>query len=410
MRLSLYTPTHDPRWLGECYKSLRWQTYQDFEWVLVLNGIGTGSVPADLAADPRVRLLQADDALGNVGRLKHRAVAACTGDLLVELDHDDLLTPNALEALRAAALQTPDAFYFSDCAGFRLDGTPDLYRTDHGWETYPYELWQHTFTAHRTFPVTARSLCEIYYAPDHVRAWSRAAYLKAGPYNPDLPVADDHDLLCRTYLAGVEFVHLPQCLYLARRTPSAQGGSTTNVRNAEIQQRQTQNCHQYLHGLAVEWGRRNNLRRADLATAREPAAGFEAYGLSDMAAWPDGSVGVLRAVNVLERLPRSHFAAFMNELYRVLAPGGWLLSMTPSTDGRGAFQDPANTNFVNANSTWYFTDRNYAKYVPEVQCRFQSVRTVTAYPSAWHQEHQISYLYWDACALKGQRHPGLQRI
>ena len=30
----------------------------------------------------------------------------------------------------------------------------------------------------------------------------------------------------------------------------------------------------------------------------------------------------------------------MNAIYRTLFPGGWLLTATPSTDGRGAFQDP----------------------------------------------------------------------
>lgn len=41
----------------------------------------------------------------------------------------------------------------------------------------------------------------------------------------------------------------------------------------------------------------------------------------------------------------------MNAIYRALVPGGWLLTATPSTDGRGAFQDP-HCSFWN-NSFWY---------------------------------------------------------
>jgi O-antigen biosynthesis protein len=37
-----------------------------------------------------------------------------------------------------------------------------------------------------------------------------------------------------------------------------------------------------------------------------------------------------------------------------LVPGGWLLAATPSTDVRGAFQDPTNCSFWNVpNSFWY---------------------------------------------------------
>ena len=44
----------------------------------------------------------------------------------------------------------------------------------------------------------------------------------------------------------------------------------------------------------------------------------------------------------------------MNAIYRALVPGGWVLAATPSTDGRGAFQDPTHCSFWNVpNSFWY---------------------------------------------------------
>ena len=33
-----------------------------------------------------------------------------------------------------------------------------------------------------------------------------------------------------------------------------------------------------------------------------------------------------------------------------------LLSLTPSTDGRGAYQDPTHVAFYNENSFWYYTN------------------------------------------------------
>ena len=69
-----------------------------------------------------------------------------------------------------------------------------------------------------------------------------------------------------------------------------------------------------------------------------------------------------------------------------------LLSMTPSTDGRGAFQDPTHVAFYNQNSFWYFTERQYAAFVPQIQCRFQVSRLSTYSPSEWHREHDIPYV------------------
>jgi hypothetical protein len=66
----------------------------------------------------------------------------------------------------------------------------------------------------------------------------------------------------------------------------------------------------------------------------------------------------------------------MKEIYRVLAPGGWLIAQVPSTDGRGAFQDPTHVSFWNENSFKYYTDHNKAKYIG-TPVRFQAVRVFT---------------------------------
>jgi hypothetical protein len=101
----------------------------------------------------------------------------------------------------------------------------------------------------------------------------------------------------------------------------------------------------------------------------------------------------------LEHVPDK--IALFNELHRLLAHGGLLLSLTPSTDGRGAFQDPTHVAFYNENSFWYFTDAAYANFVPEVTCQFQVSRMATQFPSPWHREHNISYVNANLIALKG---------
>ena len=45
----------------------------------------------------------------------------------------------------------------------------------------------------------------------------------------------------------------------------------------------------------------------------------------------------------------------IEEIYRVLKSGGRFEHLTPSTDGRGAFQDPYHLSFWNINSWHYYT-------------------------------------------------------
>jgi SAM-dependent methyltransferase len=119
----------------------------------------------------------------------------------------------------------------------------------------------------------------------------------------------------------------------------------------------------------------------------------------------DSSVGLIRAHDVLPRL-RDKIAVF-NELYRILCHGGILLTFTPSTDGRGAFQDPLQVAFYNENSFWYFIDGEARAFVPEIRCRFVASQLSTFYPTEWHEAHRISYVKATLVAIKeGSRQGG----
>jgi hypothetical protein len=94
----------------------------------------------------------------------------------------------------------------------------------------------------------------------------------------------------------------------------------------------------------------------------------------------------------------------MNRAYKALVPGGWMLISVPSTDGRGAFQDPTHVSFWNENSFWYYTDPNYSKYIPDFTGKFQISYLETMFPSDWHRTNNISYVISDLIAVK----PGYQ--
>ena len=55
MRISVFTPTHNPRFLDLCYESLCRQTYTDWEWIVLLNG-GAPEWSPGKAGRPRARV------------------------------------------------------------------------------------------------------------------------------------------------------------------------------------------------------------------------------------------------------------------------------------------------------------------------------------------------------------------
>lgn len=93
--------------------------------------------------------------------------------------------------------------------------------------------------------------------------------------------------------------------------------------------------------------------KLDLGCGRSPRAGFTGV---DMAAgcnpdvihdlritpWPfdDGSVDEVHSSHFLEHLDGEERIAFMEELYRVLKPGGTAVIITPYWSWAGAVQDP----------------------------------------------------------------------
>lgn len=70
-----------------------------------------------------------------------------------------------------------------------------------------------------------------------------------------------------------------------------------------------------------------------------------------------GTVDEIVANDFLEHIPIGKTVGVVEEIHRVLKKGGIFRSLTPSTDGRGAFQDPTHVSFWNRNSWLYYTDK-----------------------------------------------------
>jgi len=80
------------------------------------------------------------------------------------------------------------------------------------------------------------------------------------------------------------------------------------------------------------------------------------FDVSEGLPYHDNQVDHILAIDFLEHIPIGKTVFVIEEIYRVLKPGGKLEHMTPSTDGRGAFQDPTHVSFWNINSWLYYMD------------------------------------------------------
>lgn len=84
------------------------------------------------------------------------------------------------------------------------------------------------------------------------------------------------------------------------------------------------------------------------------------------------SVDAVYAMDFLEHIPTGKTIRQIEEIYRVLKKGGLFVHLTPSTDGRGAFQDPTHVSFWNINSWLYFMNDEY-RNLYNIKAKFSGV-------------------------------------
>jgi glycosyltransferase involved in cell wall biosynthesis len=414
LKFSIITPEHTPKnlpYLLELYESIKEQTYSDWEWVLYLNGEMTvQDLPKEIAIDPRVVVYRTFDKSNLIGKIKNQAFGIGTGDVLVEVDHDDQITPDCLEELNKAYQDDSVGFVYSDTGVLHMTDKFDPYDPVYGWSHYTYNWKGQDLIVMNSFEPSAQSIGYIWYAPDHVRSWRRTVYEELGGHNVELSICDDHELMIRTYL-HTKMMHIPKCLYIYRVT----GDNTWLERNEAIQTKTVELFNLHARALAEKDAKNRGLLCVDIGGGIDPHPEYitvdqrqtadHVCDLNNGIPLPDNSVGVLNASHIIEHLHDKNKT--MSEIHRVLAHGGWAFIEVPSTDGRGAFQDPTHVSYWNENSFFYYTHEGYARYIENTTIRFQEFRKETYFPNEWMKSINVSVTVAWLTAVKegGQRYP-----
>jgi len=235
---SIFTPTYKTEErIFRAYESLKAQTYPNWEWVIFddspTSHLTTWGIIQGIASkDHRVKIYRMNPISGgNIGEVKRRATSMANSRWLLELDHDDALISTCLEDTVEAIKAHPTAgFFYTDVAEPYEDGEMRKYTNTIGseeeWYANPHNTFVWGYGGHEIVEADGKEyLCHVYPninpktirfnigMPNHARIWRKDVYDKIGRHNRFVSVADDYELIVRTFLE-TKMVHIRKLLYL----------------------------------------------------------------------------------------------------------------------------------------------------------------------------------------------------
>jgi len=256
------------------FRSLKEQSYTNWEWIIVDDsddGGETFKMLNNLARkDHRIQVFKPWEHSGVIGKLKNWACSLGKGHILIELDHDDALTDYALDCVVKGFQQFSGAgFLYTDCAEIFKDGTNFTYRK--GW-AFGYGSYADVEYKGKLYKsgsggnINAKTIRHIISSPNHIRAWRKSFYESIGGHNKELHVADDYEILVRTFLY-TRMVRVPMLGYIQYI-----GNSTQQVRNQDI--------HRHVRSIRAHYDRMIHARLLELGC--EDFTWDEKNGCSDL--------------------------------------------------------------------------------------------------------------------------------
>ena len=229
MKISIFIGVH--KWIKffeYCLDSIIQQTYENWELVILDNSkeLNIEQLIEKYFEEKsyknlytqKIKVYKSLTDNHNIGYVKGIAAKLCTGDILCEMDYDDILLPNALECLKQAAEKTDCNYFYSDWINL------DWYEKGHVMSRHG-ELVVDTATI--DYPDIGKINVNVFglkdlryegmrhknYFPLHIRAWRRDFFHLIDGYDSSLPVVDDNDIQIKSIIYGkVCRVCYPACV------------------------------------------------------------------------------------------------------------------------------------------------------------------------------------------------------
>ncbi|NBP57032.1 glycosyltransferase, partial [bacterium] len=240
--VSFFTPIYNTgEKLFRTYESVKSQDYKNWEWVLVNDSSDNGRtlrIAEEISRlDCRVKVYDfRKKSNGIIGESKYRAASLCSGKWIMELDHDDCLTYDAASMMVDTFKMYPDAkFVYSDCTEINENHESLTYGEGFcfGYGSYRDETYNgRVYKVANASNINPKTIRHIVGVPNHFRAWEKSFYHSIGGHNRRLTIADDYELIVRTFL-NTRMVRIPKMLYLQFYHNS----NTQDITRKDIQRR-----------------------------------------------------------------------------------------------------------------------------------------------------------------------------
>lgn len=252
-KVSFFTPAYNTPIdrLIRLYNSIRTQTSHDWEWVIVNDSPKNKSLSEELYLlsqfDSRVRVFTFKKPSGGViGDVKYKAASLCRGDIIAEVDHDDELTPKCCEYLIEASEAHPECgFFYTNCR--ELDEQGNILKYPDGF-AFGYGGYNEEGDS-ICVGVNPKTIRHIVGVPNHIRAWRKQVYHAVGGHNRRLTIADDYELIVRTFLK-TKFCHIQALGYIQYIYNNETGQNTHDATRGDIQRRVRSIMYHYNHDIA----------------------------------------------------------------------------------------------------------------------------------------------------------------
>lgn len=176
--------------IERCIESVRGQTYQNIEYIIVDGGSTDGTLELISGYEQGVDCVISEPDTG-IYHAMNKGIGLATGDYVVFLNSDDWYTEKAVSELVSAALRANADVTHADA--FKVDESGKIIGTcigslDEGLYTKGMPL------RHETMLV------------------KRAVYQKFGGYDESFRIISDYVLVAKLFSSGCHFVHVPQPL------------------------------------------------------------------------------------------------------------------------------------------------------------------------------------------------------
>jgi GT2 family glycosyltransferase/glycosyltransferase involved in cell wall biosynthesis len=200
----------DPKYLVEALQSLSRQSCIAFETIIILDGpqpSSLGLIVSDFQDSmKKVRVIELSENLG-ISVATNRGIEVAENEYVLFLDHDDLLTPNAISEVSRAIMDSPEThLVYSDHDKVNENG-----------QTFGPEF-KPDFS-----PVLAFSYMYI----GHLKVYKKKLFFEFGFFDKNFDGCQDYEWFLRNILELKNVIHIPKVLYHYR----VWSGSTTQIPN-----------------------------------------------------------------------------------------------------------------------------------------------------------------------------------